>query len=128
MRPRAILIEKNPHLREQLAETMRRLGITLAATYDSPAAGLSEQIASLAPELVVFPMKQAHAARWRMVRELRLLPTPPVLMALVSVDIPAIRQSALAQGVDFVFDPLLELDEFLGALRALVSSCRQLAS
>jgi len=128
VRPRAILIEKNAHLREQIAEALSRMGIHLAASYDQLPATRHDEITSLRPELVVFPMKQAHAGRWRLVRDLRALPVPPVLIALTSVDIPAIRQGALDHGVDHVFDPLLELDSFLGALRALAEASRQLAS
>lgn len=128
MRPLAILIEKNPHLRAQLADTLERLGITLAASYDAVPATLRDQVSTLRPELVVFPMRQAHAGRWRLVRELQSLAVRPTLMALAPVDIPAIRQSALDQGVDHVFDPLLELDALLTALRSLAAARRSLAS
>jgi DNA-binding response OmpR family regulator len=128
VRPVAILIERNPHLREQLAETMRRLGIALAATYDVVPSQLHDEVARVQPDLLVFPLKQAHAGGWRLVRELLLMPAPPVLMALEAIDAPAIRITALRHGVDYVFDPLLELDAFLSALRKLAADRRQLAS
>lgn len=107
---------------------MRRLGIALAATYDAVPAHLHDEMLRLQPDLLVFPLKQAHAGGWRLVRELQSMPAPPVLMALESVDAPAIRISALRHGVDYVFDPLLELDAFLSALRELAANSRQLAS
>jgi DNA-binding response OmpR family regulator len=128
VRPHAILIEKNPHLRAQLAETMRRLGIVLVASYDAVPQRMGEEVASSGAGLVIFSLKQAHAGHWRLVHEMQALPDPPVMMALSSLDIPAIRQSALAQGVSFVFDPLLEIDAFLLALREVAAVGRQMAS
>lgn len=114
---------------------MRRLGIVLAASYDTAPpcwreepARWREEVVSLDPDLVVLPMKQAHAGRWRLVRDLLVLPNPPVLVALADLDVPAFRQSALDHGVNHVFDPLLELDAFLGTLRQIADSRRQFAS
>ena len=119
MSVKAVLIEPNRHLRDQLAEAVRRTGFTLAACYDWATLAALTEIAVIGPQLVIFPMMQGHSGQWRLVRQLQTAAIPPVLMALSPVDIPAIRQSALAEGVHHVFDPLLEVDGFLAALAGL---------
>ena len=117
-----VIIEDNPHLRAQVAEAVRRMGLTLAACYDAVSTSTLAEIVAIGPAAVIFPIQQAHASQWRLVRTLQALPVPPVLMALSPVDIPAIHQSALAEGVDYIFDPLLDVDSFLTTLGTLVES------
>ena len=95
------------------------MGFTLCACYASATPTALNEIAAIGPQLVIFPMMQGHAGQWRLVRALQTAAISPVLMALSPVDIPAIRQSALAEGVHHVFDPLLEVDCFLAALAGL---------
>lgn len=118
----AIIIEGNPHLRLQVAEAVRRMGFTLTAAYDSASPAALAEIETLAPALVIFPIHEAHAGQWQMVRTLQAISTPPRLMALSQHGISSIHQSALAEGIDHVFDPLVDVDQFLATLGTLAVS------
>lgn len=114
-----VLIEGNPHLRTQLSEVVGRVGLTLSATYHSVTPAALREILAISPAAVIFPIQQAHAGQWELVRTLQRAPQPPVLMALSPVHIPSIHQSALDEGIHHIFDPLLDVNRFLATLQAL---------
>jgi CheY-like chemotaxis protein len=122
VRAQVVLIEGNLHLRTQLSEVVGRLGLTLSATYECITPASLSEILAIRPAAVIFPIQQAHAGQWELVRTLQNTPDPPLLMALSPVDIPSIHQSALAEGVHHIFDPLVDVNRFLATLQALAGS------
>jgi len=121
---RTVLIQQNPHLRRQLTQTIEHKGLTLAGSYEHVNDSSFRELAAAEPDLVIVDIKCAHAQQWRLVRALRALPVRPLLMAVASMDLPGGdlpggRESALRQGIDYIFDPLLEVDGLLAALGGL---------
>ncbi len=115
---RVFLVDDENEVRPRLARELSEIpGLLVFAV---PSAGdVLPQIIQFQPDAVIVDLRLHEGGAMDLIRGIRALPRPPVVIALSTSLSPAYRSSSYKAGAELFFDKVQEQDELIEALLRL---------
>lgn len=121
---KVFLVDDENEVRPRLARELSEIPGVLVCAVAPRGRNVLPHLAQFQPDAAIVDMRLAEGGALDLMRSIKALPRPPVLVALSSSHCLAYRSSCLQAGAEFFFDKVHEQDRLLEALIQLQEELR----
>jgi DNA-binding NarL/FixJ family response regulator len=122
---RVFLVDDENEVRPRLARMLSEIPGLLVSAVASRAGDVLPQIIRFQTDAAIVDMRLQKGGALDLIRSIKALPLPPVVIALSTSHSIAYRSSCQKAGADFFFDKVHEQDRLIEVLTQLVEELRR---